>query len=468
MADNKKTIHFIQLGCDKNRVDGEVMLGLLAEAGYEATAEVSEADAIIVNTCGFIREAVQESIEHVLEAASQKAEGSCKALIVAGCMATRYKDEILKEIPEADAFVNVKDYGSIVNVLEEALRKNGGISAVSQAEGKTAESNKLKTATDNSAEINQVSVLTEARWNELRLAGRRVTSMPHIAYVKIAEGCDNSCTYCTIPAIRGGYAERPLELIIDECKRLAADGARELVLVAQDTARYSRIAELLRALSQIDGLAWIRLMYAYPEHITDELIGALASGGKICPYIDMPIQHASDGVLKRMGRSGTKAGLVDVIARLRKRIPGITLRTTLMVGFPGETEAEFNELADFVREARFDRLGVFAYSREDGTPAAKMKRQVKQAEAAARRDKLMRLQQEIHREKQQAYVGQTVTVMVDSVNEGSATGRTARDAIEADAVVAFSLKPDAPVTSGELVSVRVTAADEYDLQGEML
>jgi ribosomal protein S12 methylthiotransferase len=456
-----RTVHFIQLGCDKNRVDGEVMLGLLSEAGYEVTADAEKAEAIIVNTCGFIREAVQESIEHVLEAAAQKANGACKALIVAGCMAARYKDEILDEIPEADAFVNVADYGEIVTVLEDALRKNG-----------CAEVNNNDTPTEGR--------LDEARWNELRLAGRKLTGMPHIAYVKIAEGCDNSCTYCTIPSIRGGYVERPFELIVDECKRLADDGAKELVLVAQDSARYSRIADLLRALSQIDGVAWIKLMYAYPEHITGGLIDALASSDKICKYIDMPIQHASNGVLKRMGRRGTKAGLLDVITRLRERIPGIALRTTLMVGFPGETEEEYNELVEFVKAVRFDRLGVFAYSREDGTPAAKMKRQVKQAEAAARRDKLMLLQQGIHREKQQAFIGETVTVMADkateSVEDGQADypapfkwiGRTGRDAIEADAVVTFTVKPGVFVKPGDLVRVRITAADEYDLLGEML
>jgi ribosomal protein S12 methylthiotransferase len=462
-----KTVHFIQLGCDKNRVDGEVMLGLLNEAGYEMVAEAENAGAIIVNTCGFIREAVQESIEHVLEAAAQKANGACKALIVAGCMAARYKDEILNEIPEADAFVNVADYSKIVTVLEDALRKNGA-DWLTETKPEQADNDPL-TGAD----------MDGARWNELRLAGRKLTGMPHIAYVKIAEGCDNSCTYCTIPSIRGGYAERPFELIVDECKRLADDGAKELVLVAQDSARYSRIADLLRALSQIDGVAWIRLMYAYPEHITDELIDALASGDKICRYIDMPIQHASDGVLKRMGRRGTKAGLIDVITRLRENIPGIALRTTLIVGFPGETEEEYNELVEFVKAVRFDRLGVFAYSREDGTPAAKMKRQVKQAEAAARRDKLMLLQQEIHREKQQAFIGKDITVMVDKAAENAEderpdypaplrwVGRTSRDAIEADAVVTFTAKPGAAIKPGDLVTVHVTAADEYDLRGEM-
>ena len=435
------SVYLLTLGCDKNRVDGEVMLGRLVEAGFSPVMDAARADVIIVNTCGFIREATQESIDTILEMASIKADpdAPCRALIIVGCMSERYREETKESIPEADAVLGVKDSDGIVKVVSEIM----GIAGDAQP---------------------QLA-------HKGRMAARRFVQAPHIGYVKISDGCDNACTYCTIPAIRGAYTSRSTQDILEECVALISSGVRELVLVAQDTALYgvdlygsSQLAKLLREVAALSSQTWIRLMYAYPEHITEDLIQAMADLPNVCKYIDMPIQHSEAVVLRRMGRSGSQEGLLELIRNMREKIPGIALRTTLMVGFPGETVADFKGLYNFVQEVRFDRLGVFPYSREDGTPAALMPRQVKDEVMHIRRDRLMRLQQKIHQEKQQAKIGKTIDVIIDEcLEDGSHVGRTEHDAYEVDAVV--YLDRTIKVTAGDIVKVKITAADEYDLYG---
>jgi ribosomal protein S12 methylthiotransferase len=447
------TVYLLSLGCDKNKVDGEVMLGRLLADGFSHVDDPVDAGVIIVNTCGFIREAVQESIDLVLEMAAYKKTGCCKKLVVVGCMTERYREEMGGELPEVDIVLGVADRDTIVDAVR-------GGQARTDAE--------------------EMTRATEAADPRYRLLARKNTAYPHIAYVKIAEGCDNRCAYCTIPAIRGGYRSRPIAEIIDECKALVEDGVRELVLVAQDTAFYGfdlygelKPAALLRELDEglrgiCPQIVWVRLLYAYPEHITAELIAAIAELPSVCKYLDMPVQHSEDTTLARMGRKGSRAALQDLISRLRAQVPGITLRTTLMVGFPGETNDEFRGLYEFVKETRFDRLGVFLYSREDGTPAASMPFQVKEEVKQMRRDRIMALQQKIHRKKQHAKLGVPLEVMTDEAattadNGFNYIGRTQSDAHEVDAVIYFSspleLKP------GQVVRVVPTASDEYDLQG---
>jgi len=433
-----KSVYLVSLGCDKNRVDGEVMLGLLREDGFSIVVEPTDADAIIINTCGFIQDAVQESINLVLELATHKQQGRCNGLIVVGCMAQRYRKEIQAEIPEADAILGTSEYDTIATVVRDVL----------------------------GCEPSSIQ-----KDNPLpRLAGRIDALDNHIAYVKIAEGCDNHCTYCTIPAIRGSYRSRPFEQIIEECRKLTEAGARELVLVAQDTARYGvdlytkpRLHELLAEIAQLPDLTWVRLMYAYPEHITPELVQAL-NIPKVCKYIDMPIQHSEDSVLNRMGCSSTRKEILKLISRLRKYVPGIILRTTLMVGFPGESVEDFRGLYNFAKKVRFDRMGVFPYSREEGTPAATMDKQVKEQVKHIRRDRLMRLQQKIHLAKQQKNKEKIIPVMVDGLlEEINYVGRTEGDAHEVDAVVYFT--SSVKLAPGEVHLVQITDADEYDLRG---
>jgi len=432
------------LGCDKNRVDGEVMLGRLISTGVITPVDdPASAEVIIVNTCGFIKEATQESIDTILEMAAYKSESEapCRALIITGCMSERYREETKAEIPEADAILGVKDADTIVEVVTELL----GI---------------------------------EIKPNENGLAINRAISSPyvynrHIAHIKIADGCDNNCTYCTIPSIRGAYASRPLEDILEECRLLLDASAKEFVLVAQDTALYGmdlygkpQLHELIKAIASLPGQPWVRLMYAYPEHITREIIQVIADTPNVCKYIDMPIQHSETDILRRMGRKSTREGLLDLIKTLREEIPDIALRTTLMVGFPGETPSNFNGLYDFVNEVKFDRLGVFPYSQEEGTPAALLPKQVGQGTKHTRLEKLMELQQGIHYEKQQAKIGQTIDVMIDEIRDFDYVGRTKHDAYEVDAVVYFT--GDSQLKPGDIVKVKIIGADEYDLQGVLI
>ena len=437
-------ILFVSLGCDKNLVDTEMMLALLEEKGYSFTDDEQEAEAVIVNTCCFIGDAKEESINTLLEFADQKQAGRLKALIVCGCLGQRYREEIQKEIPEVDAIVGTNAISDIVNALEEVLR------------GKS-----------------------QNHFRELTLppvAGRpqSLTTGGHFAYLKIAEGCDKHCTYCIIPKVRGGYRSIPMETLVEQASELAGKGVKELILVAQETTLYGvdlygrkELPGLLRKLAKISGIYWIRILYCYPEEITEELMDVMAEEPKVCHYLDIPIQHASDSILRKMGRCTDQASLRTIIERLRERIPDICLRTTLISGFPGETQEDFEELYRFVDEMEFDRLGVFPYSQEEDTPAALMEEQIEEEVKVSRRDELMELQQEIAFEKAEAMVGRVLMVMIEGkvADEDTYVARTYRDAPNVDGYL--FLNSSANLMTGDLVKVLVTDANEYDLIGEI-
>ena len=437
-------ILFTSLGCDKNLVDTEMMLGLLEAKGHTFTDDEDEAEAVIVNTCCFIGDAKEESINTLLEFAERRKTGEIKALLACGCLAQRYRDEIQKEIPEVDAIVGTNAIKEIVEALEGVLAK---------------------------APKNYFRDL-----NETPVAGlpQIVTTGGHYAYLKIAEGCDKHCTYCIIPKVRGGYRSIPMETLLAQAEDLAQKGVKELILVAQETTLYGvdlygkkSLPELLQGLAKISGIYWIRILYCYPEEITDELIDVMATEPKICHYLDIPIQHASDAVLKRMGRRTDQASLRSVIARLRERIPDICLRTTLISGFPGETQEDFEELYNFVDEMEFDRLGVFPYSREEDTAADTMEDQIPEEIKCQRRDELMELQQEIAFEKAEEMVGRILVVMIEGkvADEDTYVARTYRDAPNVDGYL--FLNTTANLMTGDLVKVMVTDANEYDLIGEV-
>lgn len=441
-------IAFVSLGCDKNTVDSEIMIELLTEKGYEIVKEDDQAEVIIVNTCGFIQDAKEESIQTLIEMGEYKQTGNLKALIAAGCLAERYAKEIFSELPEVDAVVGTGSYEEIVDVVEELL-----------------------------AGKKQVRRLLDASKRDLGYRRRILTTPGYYGYVKIAEGCDNRCTYCVIPRLRGVFRSRRPEDILREVRDMAEEGVRELMIVAQDITKYgkdwdgkSHLPELLRQIAAVEGIHWIRLLYCYPEDITEELVQTIAEEPKIVHYVDMPIQHCADGVLRRMGRHHTKARLLEVIGKLREAVPDIALRTTLIAGFPGETEADFQELCDFVREVRFDRLGVFAYSQEEDTPAAKMPDQVPEEEKERRKDILMELQQKISSEKSQEAVGCRMEVMIEGQIPGEGEGeelvysaRTYRDAPEIDGFL--FLTSSASYMSGDFTQAEVVGAFEYDLMG---
>ena len=436
-------IYVLTLGCDKNRVDGEVMIGSLRLAGYQVVDSPDIASVIIVNTCGFIRDASRESIEMILELAEYKKTHGCRALVVVGCMAERYKDEIIKDMPEIDVCVGVGQYEKIAEVVREFIEP---------------------TILSGESFLNTPQ--------NIRLAARADTKMPHTAYVKIAEGCDTNCTYCTIPSIRGAYKSRPIEDIVSECRQLVDSGVKELILVAQDTALYGqdiygvmKLPELLTEISKT-GVAWVRLMYVYPEHIKSTLIDALSSIDCVVKYIDMPLQHCEEKVLKKMGRGSGKYELMSLIRVLRERIEGLAIRTTLMVGFPGETEEDFDNLCDFVEEMRFERMGVFPFSQEEGTPASKMEHQVKENKKKARYKKLMLLQQKIHFASQKSFVGKSLRVIVDEflADEGTYIGRAYFDAPETDSVIFFT--SEIPLAPGDFCDVLITKTNGYDLVGK--
>ena len=439
-------ILLISLGCDKNLVDAEVMSGLIAGAGHELTDDDRQADVIIVNTCCFIGDAKEESIHAILEAARRKEDAQAKALIVTGCLAERYRADIEAELPEVDAIVGTTAYPQIAEVIEAAAKEHA------------------------EPVVRQESI--DAPIAELK---ERIVSTPgYYAYLKIAEGCDKHCTYCIIPKVRGNYRSRPLEQLAAEAEKLAEGGVKELILVAQETTLYGvdlygkkMLPELLHRLGQIEGLVWIRILYCYPEEITDELIGEIRDNPKVCKYLDIPIQHAADGVLKRMGRRTTHAELVGIVKKLREQIPGITLRTTLISGFPGETEEDHRLLCDFIKELRFDRLGVFEYSKEEGTPAAKMKGQIRKAVKRARRNELMEIQQRISAERTAALAGQKLSVMIEGrlPEDNILVGRTEMDAPDVDGFI--FLESEADLLSGTMVTAEVTAAAEYDLYGRI-
>ena len=435
----------ISLGCDKNLVDTEMMLGLLNRDGYTFTDDEFEADVIVINTCCFIGDAKEESVNTILEMAQRKIDGNCKALIVTGCLAQRYKQEIIDEIPEVDGILGTSTYDEISNVLKGAL---GGDEPVSC--------------------FHDLDILPETETDRI------LTTGGHYAFLKIAEGCDKHCTYCIIPTLRGNYRSVPMEKLVKEAEKLAGKGVKELILVAQETTLYGvdlygkkSLPELLKKLCKISGIQWIRIQYCYPEEITDELIAVIKEEDKICRYLDMPIQHASDRILKRMGRRTSKEQLKDIINRLRSEIPDIALRTTLISGFPGETEEDHEELMDFVDEIEFERLGVFAYSAEEDTPAAEFPDQVPQEIKQERRDAIMELQQEISIEHSQSMVGKTLEVMIEGkvADENAYVARTYMDGPGVDGMIFVQTGEE--LMSGDFAKIRVTGAMEYDLIGEL-
>ncbi len=434
---------FISLGCDKNLVDTEFMLGMLRDDGIEMTNDETEADIIIINSCCFINDAKEESINTILEMAEYKKTGPLKALIVTGCLAQRYQDEIKTEIPEVDAILGTNSYDDIVHAVHEALEghyyKNVGT-----LEGLPTLAHK-----------------------------RSMTTGGHFAYLKIAEGCNKHCTYCIIPSIRGRYRSVPMEDLVEQAKELAANGAKELILVAQETTLYGldlygekSLHKLLDELNKIPGLFWIRIMYCYPEEIYDELIESMIRNQKVCHYLDIPIQHSNDTMLKRMGRKTSHNDLVRIISNLRVRIPDITLRTTLICGFPGETEEMHQELMQFINDMEFDRLGAFTYSPEEGTPAAAFEDQVDEEQKEIWRDEVMELQEEVIFDKNEEMIGRELYVFIEGqVDGGAYVGRTYRDAPDIDGYI--FINGEESFMTGDIVKVKVVGAYEYDLIGEV-
>ena len=437
-------ILFISLGCDKNLVDSEEMLGLLNSRGYTFTDDETEADVIIINTCCFINDAKEESVQTILEMAEYKKTGKCKALIVTGCMAQRYKQEILDEVSEVDQVLGTTAYEKIVEAVDEALAGSRGV------------------------EEKPLSYLPQTD------AKRMVTTGGHYAYLKIAEGCNKCCTYCIIPKLRGCYRSVPMERLIDQAKELAAQGVKELILVAQETTVYGvdlygkkSLHLLLEQLCRISGLRWIRILYCYPEEIYEDLIQTMKREEKICHYLDLPIQHASDAVLRRMGRRTTRADLEQIVTHLREEIPDIVLRTTLIAGFPGETEEQHQEVMEFIDEMEFDRLGVFTYSQEEDTPAASMPDQIDEETKLNWQEELMELQQEIAFDRAEGRTGSVVTAMIEGkvADEDAYVARTYGDAPNVDGLLFVQTAEE--LNSGDFVRVRITGAVEYDLIGEL-
>lgn len=438
-------ILFISLGCDKNLADTEVMLGLLASRGYEMTDDETQADIIVINTCCFIHDAKEESIQNILEMAEYKKTGQAKALIVTGCLAQRYRQEILEEIPEVDEVLGTSAYDKILDAVDAALA------------GK------------------QEVMLADIDALPLPETKRLVTTGGHFAYLKIAEGCDKHCTYCIIPKIRGNFRSVPMERLVKETKELAEQGVKELILVAQETTLYGKdlygeksLHVLIKELCKISGIRWIRILYCYPEEITDDLIQVMKEEPKVCHYLDLPIQHANDEILKRMGRRTSKQELIDIIGKLRREIPDICLRTTLITGFPGETKEQHEELMDFVDEMEFDRLGVFTYSPEEDTPAAVMPDQIDEEVKEKRQAELMELQQDIAFDNAQDMVDREVLVMIEGkvADENAYVGRTYRDAPNVDGLI--FINTDEELLSGDFARVKVTGAVDYDLIGELI
>lgn len=438
-------IMFISLGCDKNLVDTESMLGILKQKGFEFTDDETEADVIAINTCCFINDAKEESINTILEMAQMKQDGVCKALIVAGCLAHRYQKELIEEIPEVDAYIGTTSYDKIAEVITSVLEGKGY----------------------NVVDDEDRLVQTES--------DRIITTGGYFEYLKIAEGCDKHCTYCIIPMVRGNFRSYPMEYLVRQAESLVEKGVKELILVAQETTLYGvdiygkkSLADLIRKLAQIKDLQWIRILYCYPEEIDDSLIEVIKNEPKVCHYLDMPIQHASDNILKRMGRRTTRQELVDIIGKLRKEIPDIALRTTLITGFPGETEEDYRQLLDFVDEMEFDRLGVFTYSPEENTPAAEFPNQIDEEIKELRRDGVMELQQEVSIDKSADMVGRILECIVEGKLEDDDVyvARSYRDAPNVDGYV--FINTDANLMSGDIVKVQIDGSTEYDLIGSLL
>lgn len=432
----------ISLGCPKNQVDGEVLLAKLADAGFKIVNTIEDSDIMIVNTCGFIEAAKTEAIETILEVAEYKKAGIVSAIVVTGCLAERYKDDVLSELPEVDAVVGIGANSDIVKVCQKALC---GISTANFP-------NKCYLPL-----------------NEKRM----LSTPPHWAYLKIAEGCDNRCAFCAIPGIRGKFRSRPMDEVIAEAKTLAAKGIKEVILIAQDTTKYGqdiygeyKLAALLKELVKIDGIEWIRLYYCYPQRITDELIEVIRDNEKICSYIDVPLQHSDATVLRNMRRVGTGEDYKALIAKMRNEIPDLALRTTLMVGFPGETDEQFENLCAFIKDVKFDRMGCFAFSPEEDTPAYDMDNQLDDDVKNHRQEILMDLQYSISESLNKSRVGKTYKVIVDSVKDNVCVGRSYMDSPEIDTGITFSSTPDIKI--GDFVNVKITDVDGYDLVGEIV
>ncbi len=439
-------ILFVSLGCDKNLVDTENMLGILKNKGFEFTDDEWEADIIAINTCCFIGDAKQESINTILEMAEHKKDARCKVLVVAGCLAHRYQDEIIKEIPEVDAFVGTSSYDKIADMINSVLEEKGISNFVEDA--------------------NRMPMVE---------ADRIVTTPGYYEYLKIAEGCDKHCTYCVIPKVRGSFRSFPIEYLVNQTKKLVEGGVKEIILVAQETTLYGvdlygkkSLPKLLHNLGLIEGLEWIRILYCYPEEINDELIEVIKNEPKVCHYLDMPIQHASDNILKRMGRRTSKQELTDIVAKLRREIPDIALRTTLITGFPGETDVDHEEVMQFIDECEFDRLGVFTYSREEDTVAAQMPDQIDEEIKGKYRDELMQLQQEISADRSAAMIGRIVRVMIEGFipEDNTYVGRSYKDAPNVDGLV--FVECDRELMSGDFIDVKITGSTEYDLIGTIV
>ncbi len=438
-------VALVSLGCPKNLVDSEVMVGLLGRAGYEVTTRLDDACAVVVNTCAFIDDAQEEAIETILELAQMKASGGLRALIVAGCLAQRHGAQLMHEIPEVDAVVGTGDFPDIASVVQRVLAGE------------------------------RLVLVGEPRFLYDDATPRVPSTPPYMAYLKIAEGCSNRCSYCVIPRLRGPYRSRPMDSVLREATALAARGVRELILVAQDTTRYGEdlygrlaLADLLREVSRVDGLQWVRVMYMHPTRVTTELVEVMASEPRICRYVDLPLQHADDEVLRAMNRGGTSEEARRVISMLRDAMPDVTIRTTFMVGFPGETEERFRRLLDFMSEVRFDRAGVFAYSPQDGTRAARLPGRVPSAERMRRRDMAMELQRGISRELNRGKVGRELDVLVLGPSDESelvTVGRSQAEAPEVDGLIYMGNERPPP---GTFRRVRVIDAGDYDLVGEIL
>lgn len=440
-------IFFVSLGCDKNLVDSEMMITSLRKSGFEIVNEETLADVIVVNTCCFIGDAKEESINTLLEMAEYKEVGACRLLVAAGCLAQRYHREIQEEIPEVDVIVGTMGYETLAETIQKTLQERQSVTVC----------------------LKDINYLPEP------LTDRDSMSGGYFAYLKIAEGCDKHCTYCVIPKVRGGYRSVPMENLVAQAEHLVNGGARELILVAQETTLYGTdlygkksLSELLYRLSDIEELRWIRILYCYPEEITDELIQAVKSLPKVCHYLDIPIQHGSDAVLRRMGRRTNRQELMEMIQKLRQEIPDIILRTTLITGFPGESDEDFQEMCSFVEEMQFDRLGVFPYSQEEGTPASEMPDQIPEEVKISRRDEIMALQQQIAFAKSESHIGKEFDVIVEGrlPEEGVYITRTYMDAPEVDGYVFVS--SDWDLLSGDYLRVKITGADDYDLIGEVI
>lgn len=441
---DKKTIGFVALGCAKNQINTELMINAVAKAGYTVTGEIEMSDVTVINTCGFIEDAKKEALDVIFEAAALKSEGKIKKIIVCGCLPQRYPDDIDKELYEVDGFLGVGSFQNIVSAIERVLAGE--------------------------------RVIDFGDLKDIQLEGERTLINPYYsAYLKVADGCSNRCAYCAIPLIRGDFKSRPMENIIKEAKGLVDNGARELIVIAQDTTNYGidiygkrRLPELLKELCKIEGLDWLRVMYLYPDKITDELIEVIKTEDKIVKYIEMPVQHASGSVLKRMNRPGDKDSLVELVKKLRKEIPGVILRTTLMVGFPGETDEEFSELCDFVKKAQFDKLGVFQYSPEEDTPARDFENQIEDSVKEARAENIELIQSVIVEKKQQLLVGRELPVLCEGYDRYGECyfGRSYMEAPDIDGKIFFT--SDTPVNSGDMVDVRITECMDFELIGERI